>query len=84
MATKKKLKKRCRKLKRSLALYKRGSIDFGDITICINPDGNEVTVIFAKPMIHTGAHSKKFGGFQFNEFGFMTEDHPSLPYRVSA
>ena len=63
-----------------LGKKKRKKLKFGDITLFINPDRNEVVVRFAQPMIYTGAKSDS--GFDFREFSFMTEDHPSLPYRT--
>ena len=78
MASKKKLRRKIRILKRRLRNYAEG-VDFGDITINISSDGKSVTVHFAQPMHYCGASSPS--GFNFDTFTFMTHDHPSLPYR---
>jgi hypothetical protein len=83
MASKKKLRRKIAKLKRRLRNQEAG-IDYGDITLYINPEGNSVKITFNRPMIYTGADSYDFGGFNFNSFSFMTHQHPSLPYRDQA
>ena len=78
MASKKKLRRKIRILKRRLRNYAEG-VDFDDISITITPEGKSVIIRFAQPMIYCGASSPS--GFNFDTFTFMTHDHPSLPYR---